>query len=185
MSPDVTKNNPDLAGFDLEQMDGLGAWHDGSGGGIYQLAYELRAIRETEERIALLRAFIRKYQMILARLSWSADVDCLPPVKIEGVLFVPEIELTGYVYDKKQVTPRDVAALWPEAKWQRSMPRYTSEEDTVRDYTAEIDGVTVRIKNAEKVAVVKVSRFPACGPIGRIAKRPNHQSATPVADPKP
>ena len=154
MAPDTTTNNPDLAGFDLDTMAGLGAWHDGSGGGIYQLAYELRAIRETEERIALLRAFIRKHQMILARLSWSMDVDCLPPVKIEGVLFVPQIELTGYVYDKKSVTPRDVAALWPDAVWKRSLPRYESEKDTVRDYTAEIDGVTVRIKDAEKVVPV-------------------------------
>jgi len=172
MAPDTTKNNPDLAGFDIAKMEGLGAWHDGSGGGIYQLAYELRAIRETEERIALLRAFIKKHQMVLARLSWKADVDVLPPVKREGILFVPQIELTGYVYDKNSVTPRDVAALWPEASWVRSFPRYDCEKDTVRDYTAEIDGVVVRIKEAEKVVPVKVDRFPACGPIGRVAKRP-------------
>lgn len=175
MELDLTSKNPDLAGFDLESMATLGAHFDGSGGGIHDLAYQLMRLRETEGRINLLRAFVQKHSMLLARLSWKADVDALPPVKREDILFVAEIRLCGYTYDKQRAEAKDIAALWPDAEWSRSLPHYSIEEDRVRDYTAEIDGVTVRISNAERLpAPVKLDRFPPCGRV-RIpaAKRPN------------
>ena len=175
MSLELTNKNPDLEGFDLEAMAGLGAHYDGSGGGIQQLAWEMKRLRETQERINLLNAFVRKYQMTLARLSWALDVDTLPPVKRDDILFVPEIQLCSYTHDKNPVEAKDIAALWPDAEWSRSKPQYSSDDDRQRDYTAEIDGVTVRIKNAERLPEpVKVERFSPCGPI-KIPKpqRPN------------
>jgi len=68
---EYTKENPDINGFDLEAMAELGAHPDGSGGGIRQLAWEMGKLREVRERIELLDAFVRKYALILARLSWD------------------------------------------------------------------------------------------------------------------
>ena len=51
-----------------------------------------------------------------------------------------------------------------------------SPRQCTRDYTAEIDGVIVRIENAERLpAPVKVERFAACGPL-KLPKpqRPNN-----------
>lgn len=177
MSLDYTKKNPDLEPFDLEAMADLGAHSDGSGGGIKQLAWEMMRLRETQERINRLNAFIRKHLLTLARLSWQVNVDCLPPVKREDILFVAEIRLASYTYDKKSVKPHEIAALWPDAEWSRSKPHYCSEEDRGRDYTAEIDGVIVRIENAERLpAPVKVERFAPCGPL-KLPKpqRPNNE----------
>lgn len=166
MKTDLTTNNPDLAGFDIENMNGMGAHSDGSGGGVQQLAWEMAKLRETHERIERLKAFIHKHQLMLAALSWSADVDTLPPVKREDILFVPEIKLASYAFNKKRVTAMDIVALWPDAEWSRSIPSYSSQEDRARDYTAEIDGVTIRITDAErKPKPVKVDRFAPCGPL--------------------
>lgn len=163
---DLTSSNPDLAGFDLDNMVALGAYSDGSGGGIRELAWQLQKLRECQERINLLNAFIRKHQMLLARLSWGVEITSLPPVKREDILFVPEIQLFGWTFDKQKATPQSIAAQWPEAQWSRSLPSYSGEAERVRDYTAEIDGVTVRIKNAERLPEpVKVDRFKACGPL--------------------
>lgn len=164
MKTDLTINNPDLSGFNLEDMKDLGAHFDGSGGGIQQLAWEMARLRETHERVNRLLAFIRKHQMILARLSWATDVDTLPPVKREDILFVPEIKLASYCYDKRKVTAKDIVALWPDAEWSRSKPKYSSDNDRERDYTAEIDGVVIRITGAEKrPAPITVDPFPSCG----------------------
>ena len=169
MSLDLTNNNPDLAGFDLDSMAGLGAYRDGSGGGIRELAWRMKLLNETQGRINLLNAFIRKYQLTLARLSWELHVDTLPPVKSDDILFVPEIAVTGYTYDKRDATPHEIAALWPDALWSRSKPAYDLDDNT-RDYTAEVDGVIVRILRAERQpAPVKVDRFAQCGPL-RIKK---------------
>lgn len=164
MPTDITENNPDLAGFDIANMKELGAHQDASGGGIQQLAWEMRNLRETQERIDRLRAFINKHQMTLARLSWDVDVDALPPVKREDILFVPEIQLCHYAYDKKRVTAQDIIKLWPDAEWSRSKPRHLLDDDRTRDYTAEIDGVIVRITDAEKKPKpVVIDNFPPCG----------------------
>jgi hypothetical protein len=82
-------------------------------------------------------------------------------------VFVPSIEVCSYAYDKRrEVTAKDIAALWPSAQWRRSLPRYSHEEDTVRDYTADVDGVLIRITNAErKPQPKKVDTFGACGPL--------------------
>lgn len=169
MKIDKTESNPDLAGFDIENMKDLGAHSDGSGGGIRDIAFNMLQLRETQDRIDRLRAFVRKHQMLLARLSWSLDVTSIPPVKSEDIVFVPQIELCSYTYDKKPVTALDICALWPEAVWSRSKPQYYGEDES-RDYTAEIDSVIVRIKAAErKPKPVEVDRFAPCGPL-RIAK---------------
>lgn len=167
---EYTNQNPNLKGFDLEAMAGLGAYSDGSGGGIRQLAWEMGSLSELRERIALLDAFVRKYQLILARLSWGLEATRLHPTKKQGEdkdigVFVPEIDLCSNAYDKRRdVTAKDIAALWPDAQWRRSMPRYS--EETVRDYTADIEGVLVRITNAErKPTPKKVDAFGPCGPV--------------------
>lgn len=169
---DYTKGNPDLNGFDLEAMADLGAHSDGSGGGIRQLAWEMQKLRKLRERISMLDAFVRRYQLILARLSWDLSDTRIHPTKKQGEekdigVFVPEIDLYGSAYDKRRdVTAKDIAALWPDAQWRRSMPRYSCDEDTVRDYTADIDGVLVRITNAErKPKPKKVDAFGSCGPV--------------------
>lgn len=167
-----TSENPDLKGFDLEAMAELGAFHDGSGGGIRGLAWEMQRLREVRERIDLLDAFVRKYQMILPRLSWSLNETRIHPTKKQGEsndigVFVPEIEICSYAYNKqREVKAADIAALWPDAQWRRTMPRYSCEEDTTRDYTAEVDGVLLRITNAEKKPKPKkVDAFGPCGPV--------------------
>ena len=172
IDPKHTSENPDLKGFDLEAMNGLGAHSDGSGGGIRNLAWEMQKLREYRERIELLDAFVRKYQLILARLSWDLYESRIHPVKKQGEgkdigVFVPSIEVCSYAYDKRRgVTAKDIAVLWPDAQWRRSMPRYSCDEDTVRDYTADIDGVLVRITNAERKPKPKpVDTFGACGPL--------------------
>lgn len=168
-NPEHTEANPDLKGFDLAAMAGLGAWHDGSGGGVRQLAWEMARLREAQERVDHLRAFVHKYPLILARLSWGLDTDTLAPEKQPGKDYrelVAEVTICGQTYDKRRVEAREIAELWPAAPWQRSLPRYGSEEDTVRDYTAEIDGVIVRITKAESLPPpTKVSRFGPCGPV--------------------
>ncbi len=167
MKIDTSPNNPDLAGFDLAGMKDLGAYTDGSGGGIWQLAWETMRLRETQERINRLKAFIVKHQLVLARLDWSCDVDSIPPVKSEDRLFVCQISLSARAFDKQQkVTAANIIALWPNAQWHRSKPAYYSPEDTERDYTAEIDGVVIRIKGAERrPAPVKIDPFESCGPL--------------------
>jgi hypothetical protein len=167
-----TKENPDLRGFDLDAMADLGAHFDGSGGGIRNLAWEMQKLRELRERISLLDDFVRKYQLILARLSWTLDDSRLHPTKKQGEnkdigVFVPEIELCCYAYDKRrEVTAKDIAALWPTAQWRRSMPKYESQADTVRDYTADVDGVSIRIRDAERQPKPKpVDTFGSCGPL--------------------
>ena len=169
----LTQENPDLKGFDLDAMTGLGAFPDGSGGGIRQMAWEMQKLRELQDRINLLHAFARKHQQLLARLSWSLDDTALHPTKKEGEskdigVFVPQIELCHYTYDGRKTDANDIAALWPDAQWRRSLPRYSGEEN-VRDYTAEIDGVLVRIRDAERKKPVKVDLFGPCGPV-RISK---------------
>lgn len=173
INPEYTAANPDLKGFDLEAMAELGAHRDGSGGGIRQLAWEMQKLRELRERIALLDAFVRKYQLVLARLSWDLSDTRIHPTKKQGEekdlgVFVPEIDLCSYAYDKRRddVTAKDIAALWPDAQWRRSMPRYSHEEDTVRDYTADVDGVLLRITNAErKPKPKKLDSFGPCGSV--------------------
>ena len=186
---EYTKENPDLNGFDLDAMAGLGAFHDGSGGGVRQIAWEMQKLRELQDRVNLLHAFARKYQQLLARLSWSLDDTVIHPVKKQGEekdigVFVPEITLCHYAYDSrphKSVTAHDIAALWPDAKWRRSMPRYSCSEDRVRDYTADIDGVLVRITDAERLPEpVKVDRFGPCGPV-RIPRGNVKEHAPPLA----
>lgn len=171
--PKYTQANPDLEGFDLAAMADLGAYHDGSGGGVKQLAWELARLRETQERIDRLLAFVHKYPLILARLSWSLDVDTLSPEKEPGKDYrdlVCEVRVSSKTYDKRWVEAPEIAMLWPDVSWRRSMPRYGYLEDEVRDYTAEIDGVVVRIENAERMPPPsKISRFGACGPV-RIKK---------------
>lgn len=170
--PEYTQANPDLQGFDLDAIAGLGAHFDGSGGGIRNLAWEMQKLRELRERISLLDAFVRKYQYLLGRLSWTLDDSRLHPTKKQGEdedigVFVPEIELCGYAFDKRRVTAKEIAALWPDAQWRRSMPRYESERDTVRDYTADVDGVLIRIRDAERKPKPRpVDAFGSCGPIG-------------------
>lgn len=172
IDPRHTHQNPDLKGFDLAAMAGLGAFPDGSGGGIRGLAWEMKMLRELRERIDLLDAFVRKHQILLARLRWSLSHSALHPTKKQGEMkdisvSVPQIEMCGDAYDKRHgVTAMDIAALWPDAQWRRSMPRYSSDEDTVRDYTAEVDGVLIRITNAErKPKPKKVDSFGPCGPV--------------------
>jgi hypothetical protein len=168
---EYTKENPDLNGFDLDAMADLGAFHDGSGGGIRQIAWEMQKLRELQDRVNLLHAFARKYQQLLARLSWSLDDTVIHPTKKQGDekdigVFVPEIALCHYTYDKRKTEAKEIAALWPDAQWRRSMPRYSHREDSVRDYTTDIDGVLVRINDAEKLPKAKpVDRFGPCGPV--------------------
>jgi hypothetical protein len=173
IDPKHTEANPDLKGFDLAAMAGLGAYHDGSGGGIRNLAWELAKLRELRERIALLDAFVLKHQMLLARLSWSLDDTVIHPTKKQGEekdigVFVPQIELCSYAFDKRkhgEVKAHDIAALWPDATWRRSMPRW-GDSETERDYTADVDGVCIRIKNAERKP--KPKPVDAFGPCGRV-----------------
>lgn len=176
MSLDLTSNNPDLAGFDLAALQDLGAFKDGSGGGIQQLAWTRQCLRETQERLDRLQAFIRKYQLTLARLCWDAEVSALPPVKNDAVLFVPEIRLAAHSYNKQRAAATEIAALWPTAAWRRSMPRYSTDEDRRRDYTAEIDGVIVRIEGAETCQPVKVDPFAPCGRISILPNQPNPEN---------
>lgn len=190
IDPKYTEENPDLAGFDLAAMAGLGAFYDGSGGGVRELAWQMGKLRELRERIALLDAFVRKHQLILARLSWSLDETVSHPTKKEGAekdlaVFVPQIEIHSTAFDKRTgVTAFDIAALWPEAKWRRSMSRFSFEEDTVRDYTADVDGVCIRIKNAERKPKPKpVDAFGPCGPV-RIPNAQDHGSL-PESEPNP
>lgn len=169
----LTEKNPDLKGFDLASMAGLGAYQDGSGGGVKCLAWEMQRLRETQERIDRLRAFVAKYPLILARLNWRLDVDALAAEKQPGKDyrdFVCEVQISCRCYDKRRVESKEIAALWPEASWRRSMPRFSHESDEVRDYTAEIDGVIVRIERAEVLPPPsRASRFGPCGPV-RIPK---------------
>ncbi len=162
---DLTSSNPDLAGFDLEALTGLAAFPDGSGGGIWQLAWEMQLLRDYEARIALLRAFARKHQCHLARVLWDVEVRSMDPLDKDGP-FVPMIIIEGYQYDRRRVEASEICSLWPDAKWSRCMPRYHSESDRTRDYTAVVDGVTLRITKAERLPEpVKVDRFAPCGPI--------------------
>lgn len=166
-----TKENPDLQGFDLDAMAGLAAHSDGSGGGVRALAWEMQKLRELRERIALLDAFILKYQLVLARLSWTLNDTVLHPTKKHGrekdlAVLVPQIALCSYACDMKhKATAADVAACWPAATWRRSMPYY-GDRETRRDYTADVDGVLIRITDAERLAPMKeVGRFGPCGPV--------------------
>ncbi len=172
---EYTSQNPDLEGFDLDAMADLGAHPDGSGGGIRQLAWEMKRLREHQERIDLLDAFVRRYQLTLARLSWDLDETVIHPTKKQGEekdigVFVPQINLCRYAYDKRrEVMAHDVAALWPNAEWRRTMPRF-GDSKTQRDYTADVDGVLLRIKDAERLPEPKpVDQFGPCGPV-RIRK---------------
>lgn len=178
---DPTEENPLLHGFDLPAITGLAAFPDGSGGGIYQIAWEMRKLRELQDRINLLHLFARKYQQHLARLRWSLDDTVRHPTKKQGeendiAVFVPEITMNPDAYDSrphKTVTAHHVAALWPDAEWRRSKPHYSHRHDTVRDYTADVDGVLLRITDAECLPEPKpVQRFGPCGPVRILPNNP-------------
>lgn len=165
----LTVENPDLRGFDLEAMAGLCAYGDGSGGGINQLAWEKRKMRQVRDRLSLLDCFIMKHQLLLARLNWSVSETAIHPTEKMGEdsdlsVLVPQIDLCSYAYNKNsRATAHEIAALWPEAKWRRSMPQW-GDSETERDYTADIDGVLIRIRGAEKLPKSKpVDRFGGCG----------------------
>lgn len=163
---------PDLRGFDVAALDQLAAYPDGSGGGVRGIKWEMSKIREERERLDLLEAFIRKYQLTLGALSWSASATRTHPTKKCGqsndlAVFVPEIELRAHAYNQQRcVTAMDVAKLWPEAQWRRTMPRFEMDAETRRDWTADVDGVLLRIVEAEcKPKPKKVDAFPPCGPV--------------------
>jgi hypothetical protein len=129
------------------------AYNDGSGKTSFELACAIRTLAEREDKLAATLAWIRKNVEILAGLTWRV-----------GYLD-PEIELGPRQYRGKRVTPAEVAKLWPDARWVRARKDYESEG--VLHWDAVMDGITVRIPNAESIQPVKV-RHPRVGSLAPI-----------------
>lgn len=101
----------------------------------YELDKNLKIILEREETLKLKRLFIQKHNETLAGLDWQV-----------GYLDT-EIEICKRYYRGATVGPTGVAKLWPQAKWTRVKPKYSSQP--AMDWIAVVDGVTLRIKDAE------------------------------------
>lgn len=162
---ELTAENPDLSGIDVAALENTGAYYDGSGGGVRQFAWELKNLREEEERINVLRCFIRKHQQILTRLCWSTDSGrWRGKDSDECKTLLPEIEINGRTFDKRPVDAKEIARQWPKAAWCRAIPYLGISENEERHYLALVDGVMIRITKAEVLPRVKeVSRFGPCG----------------------
>jgi hypothetical protein len=122
----------------LNPEDGISIYRDGSGSALEELRSNLQTINERLEVLKLLKLFIEKHRPKLAGLYWRvAYLD-------------PEIELHWSNYRGKQTTPYDIKDLWPHAQWQRAKHRYDSDHyKHIRDWMATVDGVRLRICDAE------------------------------------
>lgn len=117
--------------------DGSSIYPDGSGLSCDELQRNLDTIAEREAVLRRLRVFIANHQETLAGMSWRvAYLD-------------PEIELWPTAYRGKYTTARQFAQLcWPGVTWHRHVDKYDKER---RDWLATVDGVTLRIKSAERI----------------------------------
>lgn len=113
----------------------IAIYNDGSGkaGSYYDSA--IKTIEKWEAVHRVQRAFIAKHIETLAGLYWRVAY-------LEAA-----IEISYGLYRGKRTTPTDIALLWPEARWKRAKEKYTSE---IRyNWEAVVDGITLRIENAE------------------------------------
>lgn len=97
-----------------------------------------RAMVKIEEREAVHRAqrvFISTHAETLAGLEWSPD------------LFDACLELNHRYYRGEKTGPKDIAKLWPAAKWKRVKSKWSAGIEY--DWEAKVDGVTLRIVKAE------------------------------------
>lgn len=100
-----------------------------------------RAMEKIEEREAVhcsQRSFIAGHAETLAGLEWSPD------------LFDACLELGHGYYRGQKACPKDVAKLWPKAKWKRVKSKWSV--DVEYDWEALVDGVKLRIVKAESEA---------------------------------
>jgi hypothetical protein len=125
-------------------MNEIAVYPDGSGKASEKLAWALKNLKEREGVINALRAFIDKNHLTLQGLDWDI------------AMFDQEIELNWHYCCGKPTTATDVARLFRGLKWKRVKTRYGSKNDLTRDWMSQLDGVNIRIKNAETFKVVKV-----------------------------
>lgn len=123
-----------------EELKEITVYRDGSGNAyeIYNTAQD--KINEKMAEITKLKSFLEKYKDILAGASYTA---CL------FIQATVEIFCHGKAcYRKDVMTPRDFAAkLFPAASWEKVQEEFGENYH----YEAVIDGVMLRLKNAEVV----------------------------------
>lgn len=121
----------------------VAVYADGSGKSSFYLGIALERLNEREEIVRTVRAFIAKHADTLAGLNWSVDN------------FDAEIKLNRHHYRGSPTTAKAVAKLWPGVEWKRVDPEYGIDKDTKRDWMAKLDGVDLRISDAEVYQPVK------------------------------
>lgn len=103
-------------------------------GWLYVMESNLDTLAERESVLQRKRAFIEKHAELLNLVIWKV-----------GYLD-PEIELEPTYCRGEAVGAQEIAQLWPGVKWSREKPKYAFDEDKIRDWVGELDGITLRIK---------------------------------------
>lgn len=123
------------------------AWRDiaiyngssGTAGDEYDRA--IAQLKEWEGVMKKVRGFMKKHAETLAGLRWA-------PAYLEAA-----VEIQPRYYRCQRVTAEAVARLWPSAKWQRVKAKFY---ETRINWVAEVDGITLRIEDAERIEVPKI-----------------------------
>jgi hypothetical protein len=138
-----------------DELKEMATFSDGSGKHWQNMAWAGDALRKHERGIELLRAFIAKYEVLLAGASWSVEISPEPEINLGG---------SYRYYRGQQVDVKFLARLFPTADWRRVKRKYAStlEDDGIRDWVALVDGVLLRIERAENYAAPKPT-FPKEG----------------------
>jgi|GEM_PF-6953195 len=131
--------------FDLKAIlvNPMNVYSDGSGEARSYISTAMDRIARQEEAARIARAFIQKWEHTLAGMSWD----------VWGYLEA-EIKIHAHSYRGEYMKDATVVASQFPVKWKREKEKYPREHLLRYDWVAEIDGVILRIGEAEAIRMV-------------------------------
>ena len=121
-----------------EELKKILIYPDGSGNAYQQSLNALREIAKKKESIAKIELFVEKHQEVLAGVSYTVSLFHSAEI---------EIWCGGKAHYRQEVlSPKELAhQLFPDAEWERVKDQFSENYH----YEALIDGVLLRLQNAE------------------------------------
>lgn len=126
---------------EVSGLAGIAQFSDGSGKASDEMAYQMMRMDERQHIVEAQRVFVLRHSAVLAGINWEASAYGL------------EIILCCNTYRGKRSSAVEIARLWPDLDWKRVEPWLSMDKARVRDWAAEYEGVTLRIREAEVYAV--------------------------------